>query len=153
METYERHRDGFTVSTDPARLAIGVIHAFLARSYWSPGVPEEVVARAIQNSLCFGLYSEDSQIGFARFVTDYARHTYLCDLFVLQESRRQGLGRWLTECAVNCPLIAGVRTICLDTRDAHGLYEKLRFTSLVKASDHMVLKFGMPWFRPQLAGE
>ena len=153
MDGYERPRDEYRVSTDRDLLDIEVIHGFLERSYWSPGVTKDVVAKAVENSLCFGLYLEDAQIGFARFVTDYARHAYLCDVFVLPEFRGRKLGQWLVQCAVECPLINGVRTISLDTSDAHGLYEKLGFVAQANSTDHMALKFDMPWFRPELIDE
>ncbi|HUE14810.1 MAG TPA: GNAT family N-acetyltransferase [Planctomycetaceae bacterium] len=95
------HRDGFVVSTDPDLLALPLIHEFLSnRSYWAAGIPLEVVRRSTENSLCFGLYQDGRQIGFARVVTDRATFAYLGDVFVLEAARGQGLSKWLLECIV-----------------------------------------------------
>ena len=75
----EAHRGDYTISTNPARLEVAAIHAFLTRSYWSPGIPINVVSKAIRGSLCFGLYEKNTQVGFARVVTDRAIFAYLCD--------------------------------------------------------------------------
>lgn len=130
QETRTYTRNGHTIDTDSLRLDLGVIHGYLTQSYWSPGVPRDVVEKAIANSLCFGLYDDLRQVGFARVVTDYARFAYLCDLFVLKDHRGQGLGKWLVECVVECDLLEGIRVICLATSDAHGLYAQYGFASL-----------------------
>jgi len=97
--TSEWHRDGFTVSTDKARLDVELIHRFLAATYWARGIPAAVVRRAIDHSLCFGLYENaqdgERQVGFARVITDYATFAYLSDVFVLEAYRGRGLGDWL----------------------------------------------------------
>lgn len=91
-QVLEHHRGGFTVSTDPARLDVDAVHAFLTTSYWAEGIPRETVARSLRNSLCFGLYEGDHQAGLARVVTDGATFGYLCDVYVLPELRGRGLG-------------------------------------------------------------
>lgn len=123
-------RDEYLISTDPARLDIDVIHRFLTESYWAGGVPREVVKRSIEHSLPFGLYTENRQIGFARVITDYATFAYLADVFVLDEFRGEGLGKWLIEVVVSHPELAVLRRWMLATRDAHGLYRKSGFTEL-----------------------
>src|SRR5690349_25046692 len=87
--------DHYEISTAQARLDIDAIHAYLTRSYWSPGIPREIVERAARNSLCFGLYetSSGAQVGFTRVVTDNATFAYLCDVYVLEEHRGRGLGK------------------------------------------------------------
>ncbi|HEY4592829.1 MAG TPA: GNAT family N-acetyltransferase, partial [Thermoanaerobaculia bacterium] len=92
--SFERRREDFTVSTDPARLDVHSIHAFLVTSYWAEGIPREVLERALRNSLCFGLYAGERQIGLARVITDNATYAYLCDVYVLPEWRGRGLGLW-----------------------------------------------------------
>ena len=109
--------------------------------------------RAIENSLCFGLYEDERQIGFARIVTDYARHACHCDVFVLDTHRGKGLGKWLVECAIECPLIAGVRSIKPDTRDAQGLYAQFGFKESRATGGQMVRRFDMPWYRPEMMVE
>src|SRR5688572_14194141 len=99
---YERRNGAFTVSTDPSRLDAAAIHAYLCNeSYWAAGIPMEVVQRALEHSLCFGLYHEDRrQIGLARVVTDYATFAWLCDVYVLEEFRGAALGKWLMSCVM-----------------------------------------------------
>ena len=152
-ENRQYRRDQYTVDTDPDRLDLDVIHAYLTRSYWSPGVPREVVAKAIANSLSLGLYNSDGQIGFARVITDYARFAYLCDLFVLEPHRGQGLGQWLVECVLKCDLLDGIRGMTLATRDAHHLYAKCGFSQLEYPESMMEIKYEMPWFAPELLAE
>ncbi len=122
--------EDYTVSTDPHRLDVDVIHGFLAQSYWASGIPRAEVEKSIQNSLCFGLYYHEQQVGFARVVTDYTLHAYLCDVFVLPEHRGRGLGRWLMECVVSYPLLQNIRRMLLMTADAHEFYVKLGFHAL-----------------------
>jgi GNAT superfamily N-acetyltransferase len=127
----------YTVSTDPSRLQLAAIHAYLTRSYWSPGVPRQVVARAIANSLCFGVYLGEAQVGFARVVTDKATFAYLADVYVLEEHRRQGLSKRLVETIQAHPDLQGLRRFLLATRDAHGLYAQFGFAPLA-APDRMM---------------
>ena len=138
IEAYiEQVRGDYSVSTDPSRLDLAAIHAYLAASYWSPGLPLDVLQRAISGSLCFGLYHQDEQIGFARVITDRATFAYLCDVFVLDSHRGQGLGRWLMETVANHASLQGLRRFVLVTRDAHGLYAKLGFKPLAKPEGYM----------------
>jgi GNAT superfamily N-acetyltransferase len=127
---YEWQRGEYTISTDRGRLDLKTIHRFLTTSYWSEGVPLEVVRRAIEHSLCFGIYHRDQQVGFARLVTDYATFAYLTDVFVLDSFRGQGLGVWLLDVIVAHPDVQGLRRWVLATKDAHTLYEKVGFSPL-----------------------
>ena len=123
----EWRRDGFLITTDPARFDIDAIFEFLTASYWSPGISRDLVEQGIANSLAFGLMTADGeQAGFLRLVTDYATFAWLCDVFVLEPHRGQGLGKWLVETAVGHPDVAGLRFL-LATYDAHGLYEQFGF--------------------------
>ena len=123
-------RDGYTLSTDPAKLDVAAMHAYLSRSYWSPGVPLEIVAAAAKNSLCFGLYDpQGKQVGFARVVTDHATFAYLCDVYVLEEHRGKGLGKWMVETVCAHPALTGARRVMLGTRDAHELYRRHGFVA------------------------
>ena len=135
---FERTRGTFVVTTDPARLDLAAVHAFLASSYWSPGIPLAVVERATANSLCFSLLAaEGRQVGLARIITDGATFAYLCDVYVLPELRGQGLGLWLMQCVMDHPQLAALRRVSLVTRDAHALYRKVGFTSLANPAGHM----------------
>ncbi len=125
------HTSGeYEISCDAARLDIDAIHAFLSTTYWSPGVPREVVARAIGNSLCFGLYHGGAQVGFARVVTDRATFAYLADVYVLDAHRGRGLARRMMEAIDAHPQLQGLRRWMLATRDADALYAGFGFTAL-----------------------
>ena len=121
---------GIVVDDDPARLDMDVIHGFLANTYWSQGIPREVVERAVRNSLCFGLYDGDRQVGFARVVTDRATFAYLADVFVLESHRGRGLSKLLVAEILGHPSLQGLRRWILATRDAHSLYGQFGFKSL-----------------------
>jgi GNAT superfamily N-acetyltransferase len=120
----------YEISTDPARLDIDAIHAFLTQSYWSPGIPRATVARAIANSLCFGAFWQGQQVGFARVVTDKTTFAYLCDVYVLEAHRGHGLSKQLMVHVMQHPDLQGLRRMMLATRDAHGLYAQYGFTAL-----------------------
>lgn len=121
--------DAYEISTDPARLDIDAMHAYLARCYWSPGIPRETVARAARHSLCFGVYERATakQVGLARVVTDHATFAYLCDVYVLEEHQGRGLGKRLLDAVMAHPALTGARRVMLGTRDAHGLYARHGF--------------------------
>ena len=119
------------VDTDPARLDRDLIHRWLAgESYWAKDMPREVLDRAIGNSLCFGAYLGDEQVGFARLVTDRATFAYLADVFVLEAHRGQGHAKTLMDAVMAHPEVQGLRRMMLVTRDAHGLYAQYGFTAL-----------------------
>src|SRR5687767_9642192 len=123
----------FEISTDRQRLDRGMIHEFLSReSYWAQGRSLEVVNRGIEHSLSFGIYRGPQQIGFARVVTDYATFAWLADVFVLEEYRRQGLGKWLIEVILAHPQLQGFRRWALATKDAHELYRSFGFNELMR---------------------
>jgi GNAT superfamily N-acetyltransferase len=120
--------DGYLISTDPARIDRHAVHAFLATSYWSPGIPFELVDRAIDRSIPFGLYAPDGeQAGFARAVTDGAAFGYLADVFIVEAHRGRGLGKWLVGTVLDHPDMASVRRLVLATGDAHSLYARFGF--------------------------
>jgi GNAT superfamily N-acetyltransferase len=149
----EYRRDPFCISTDPTRLDLDVIHGFLTHSYWSPGIPREVIAAALQASLCFGLYHGDAQVGLARVLTDYATFAYLCDVFVLKSHRGHGLGVWLMECVTATLAPTGIRTFLLATRDAHDLYRKVGFEPLPNTERWMMIRYPMTRQRPEMVIE
>lgn len=138
-EILEYREGDFTISTDKTRLDIPVIHTYLSEdAYWSRAIPREVVERGIENSLCFGLYQGEVQAGFARVISDYASFAYLCDVFILEPYRAQGLGKWLMSCIVSHPALQGLRNFLLFTKDAHGLYAKYGFTLVANPERIMV---------------
>jgi len=119
----------YSISTDRTRLDAALVHRYLAGdSYWARGVPLEVVQRAIRNSLCFGLYNDDLQVGFARVVTDASTFAYLADVFIIPGHRGIGLGKQLMAAVMAHPDLQGLRRFMLATRDAHGLYRQFGFS-------------------------
>lgn len=127
----EWQRGEYTVSTDNNRLDIRTIHDFMAnRSYWALGRPIETMQRALDNSLNFGLYKDQQQIGFARVVTDYATFAWIADVFVLPAHRGKGLSKWLMELILSHPDLQGFCRWVLATKDAHNLYARFGFIAL-----------------------
>ena len=141
--TQSWHRDRYEISTDPTRINRDLTHRFLSEeAYWSPGVARATVEKAIDNSIVFGIYREQEQVGFARVVSDYATFAWLCDVFVLPEHRGTGIGKWLMECVIAHPELQGLRRFMLATRDAHGLYAQYGFTPV--AVDRFMEKRDQP---------
>lgn len=134
----EAQREGYVISTNKTRLNVSAIHAYLTRSYWSPGIPRAIVEKAIAGSLCFGLFTEQgNQIGFARAITDGATFAYLADVYVLEEHRGKGLGKWIVDTILAHPSLQGLRRILLATRDAHALYAPFGFKPLATPQSFM----------------
>ena len=123
-------KDRFYISTEKEKMDIDLIHSFLTRSYWAEGISKEIVSRSIDGALCFGVFENDKQVGFARMITDRATFAYLADVFILEEYRGLGLSKWLMEVIMSYPDLRGLRRMMLATRDAHELYKKFGFTSL-----------------------
>lgn len=120
--------NGFSVSTEHKDLDFEFIYAFISDSYWAKGIPQDVLRKAIDNSLVFGVYTAcGNQVGFARVVTDKATFAYLADVFIDESHQGLGLGRLLMDNIASHPELQGVRRFMLATRDAHGLYEKYGF--------------------------
>ena len=130
----------YEISDDPARLDVGLIHGFLAASYWAEGRSRETVERSIANSLCFGVYYGGQQVGFARVVSDRAVFAYLMDVFVLPEHRGRGVGKSLIREVLSHPDLQGLRLFALRTRDAHGLYAQFGFGPLPDPESLMVVQ-------------
>ncbi|MES2372022.1 MAG: GNAT family N-acetyltransferase [Bacteroidota bacterium] len=132
-------KDGYTVSTDAAKLDLAVIHQYLSRdSYWAQNIPLEVVERSVANSFCFGVYHNNQQVGFARLVTDKATFAYLADVFILPEHRGKGLSKWLMTVIHSHPEMQGLRRWLLGTKDAHDLYKQFGWEPL---PEEMVPRF------------
>lgn len=133
-------RGAYTITTDPARLDVAAIADYLGRSYWANMRPRAMIDLSLRHSLNFGLYYTPSpgdgegeqQVGLARIVTDYAVFAYLCDVYILEEHRGNGLGKWLIDTMINDPALRYVARIMLATRDAHGLYAQYGFGPFAK---------------------
>lgn len=127
----------YTITTEATRIDVKAAHAFLTQSYWSPGVPIEIVERAIRNSLCFAILKNGQQVGFGRVVTDKATFAYLADVYILDEHRGRGLSKRLIEEVLKHPDLQGLRRFLLATKDAHGLYSQFGFKELANPSRMM----------------
>jgi GNAT superfamily N-acetyltransferase len=131
------HSDHLIIDTDRRKLDFELIHHFLGSSYWAAGIPREVVQRSIENSLCFGVYEGERQVGFARVITDYATFAWLADVFIVESHRGRGLSKRLMEAIFAEPRLQGLRRWMLATRDAHALYSRYGFRPLA-APDRMM---------------
>ncbi|MGA2758736.1 MAG: GNAT family N-acetyltransferase [Candidatus Cybelea sp.] len=132
-------RDGFFISTDPARLDLDAIERLLGSAYWASQRSRAATDVAVKNSLCFGLYEARSgrQIGMSRVVTDYSTFAWLCDVIIEEEHRGKGLGTWMIEAVLADPRVIHVGRWILATSDAHRLYERFGFTPMAHADRWM----------------
>ncbi len=127
--------DKYRISTEPQLLDIAMIHDFLStKAYWSLKIPKETVIRSIEHSLCFGVYKNSEQVGFARVVSDYSTIAYLGDVFILEAHRGKGLSKILMKAIMNHVSLQGLRRWILLTGDAHGLYKKFGWKELADSS-------------------
>ena len=123
-------KDNIQINTDKQKMDIDFIHAFLTLSYWAEGISKETIKKSIEGSMCFGIFDEGKQIGFARMITDKATFAYLADVFIDENYRGKGLSKQLMEAIMAHPDLQGLRRILLATRDAHSLYAQFGFTPL-----------------------
>jgi GNAT superfamily N-acetyltransferase len=134
-------RDAYSISDEPERLQPEVIVEYLARAYWSNQRPRAVIEKSLKHSLCFGVYEgsyeNQTQIGFARVVSDHATFAYLADVFILESHQGHGLGKWLVQTILEHPDLQGLRRWMLATRDAHGLYAQFGFVPLENPDRYM----------------
>ncbi len=122
-------RNRFRISTNTEEFNLSYIHHYLSHdSYWASGIPMDTVKRSIANSLCFGVFEKDKQVGFARVISDRATFAYLADVFIEASYRGLGLSKLLMETIMGYPELQHLRNWLLMTRDAHRLYEQYGFT-------------------------
>lgn len=142
MDSNRVTKDGFFISEDRKLLQLERIHLFLSKhTYWAQDIPKEYVAKAIENSLCFGVYNQSKQqIGFARVVTDYATFAYICDVYIEDIFRGHGLSKLLMQTIMKHAALKNLRRICLATKDAHKLYEKFGFEATKTPENWMEIK-------------
>ena len=147
----EWQKEQYTISTDRAKLDVVMIHHFLyTTAYWAVGRPMIVVRKSIENSLCFGLFDGDQQVGFSRMVTDSATFGWLCDVFILPSHRGRGLGKWLLECIMDHPDVKRLRRVVLSSRDAQEFYMKYGGFRQLHYPDNWMEKFtDTPFRKPE----
>lgn len=124
---FRREWDSFIISTDPDVLDASAVFGFLAQVQWWTGLTHESLDRALRNSLCFSLLEDGRQIGVARVITDCVTYAYLCDVYIVEERRRQGLGSWLIRCVLEHPDLKHLKRVALITHDAQPFYLSLDF--------------------------
>ena len=127
---YQIQQGEYIISTDRRKLNIEVIHGYLKNAYWSKNKPKALVQKSIKGSICFGVYHNKQQVGFARVITDLTTFGYLADVFIVPDYQGKGLGKLLIKTIMECPDLQGFRGWLLGTRDAHGLYAKYGFREL-----------------------
>jgi len=128
MNYDELIQQGYHISTDKSLLDFDMMFNYLSKeSYWNKGIPAEVLRKALDNAMCFGVYHDKKQIGFAKVVTDKATFAYLADVFVLEQYRGLGLSKWLVQTIKAHPDLQTLRRWMLATADAHGLYAQFGF--------------------------
>ena len=128
----------YVISDEPGRLDVTAIHAFLTQVYWSEGIPLSTVARALQGSLCIGVYAPGgAQVGLVRVISDYATFAYVCDVYVLEGHRGRGLAKAALQAMMGHPKLQGLRRMELVTRDAHSLYSSFGFKGLFHPERYM----------------
>jgi GNAT superfamily N-acetyltransferase len=133
----EWRKKGFILTDERGRVNPGTVAHLLAGTHWGYRRPRPVVERLIENSLCFSLFRNTEQVGFARVVTDHSVFSWLSDLVISAGLRGQGLGKWLLQCILDHPAISGTQFV-LQTRDAHRLYESFGF----QRSDQLLTRPG-----------
>lgn len=121
--------DGYMVSGDKKLISPDRVCELLSQCYWAQDRSRETIEKSIENSLCWGVYFEGRQVGFARAVTDHATVYWLCDVIIDGQHRGNGLGKMLVDAVVNSSELSSLRGI-LATKDAHGLYEQYGFAKV-----------------------
>lgn len=138
----EKHINGYLFSTDKEKLQHSYIHHFLSEeSYWAKNIPIHIVEKAIEGSICFGVYDKQQQIGFARIITDHATFGYLADVFIDKDYRSKGLSKELINFITEQPFIKTLRRFMLATKDAHSLYAQFGFNALKEPDRFMEIKY------------
>ena len=138
----EKTIDSYLISNNKLKLDIAYIHNYLSNeSYWAKNIPFEIVKKSIEGSLCFGIYLNDQQIGFARIITDGATFGYLADVFIDKNYRGQGLSKHLMAFIMQQDVVKGLRRFMLATLDAHSLYAQFGFESQEGNKRLMGIKF------------
>jgi len=136
----EISENGFIFSDNKELLRIDAVHQFLSKeSYWAKNIPLETVKKSIENSLCFGIYKDNEQVGFARWITDKATFAYLCDVYITEKYRGLGLSKKLMTFMIFHPDLQGLRRYQLATLDAHELYRQFGFSELKNPERQMAI--------------
>lgn len=142
----EIKENDFIFSDDKQKIDPIAVHHYLStKSYWAKDIPLEVVQRSIDNSLCFGIYKDTRQVGFARWITDKATFGYLADVYVEEQYRGLGLSKKLISLMMFHKDLQGLRRYVLATVDAHGLYARYGFKAIENPERMMAIVINDPY--------
>ncbi len=131
--------NGFSISTDPSKLDMDFIHQFLSEeSYWAKGSGRDDVEASLEGELCYGVYENGNQIGFASVTSDFSSFAYISDVFIHEKHRGKGFSKWLMESILSHPGLNNLSEWMLITDSAYGLYEKFGFKRVPGSADQMV---------------
>jgi GNAT superfamily N-acetyltransferase len=123
--------EGYRISGQFDELDLNAVYRFISTSYWAQEIPKARLEKALANSLCFGVFTQQNeQVGFARMITDYATFAYLADVYIEPQHRGIGLSKWLMSEIHSHPELQHLRRMLLATRDAHGLYQQYGYQPL-----------------------
>jgi GNAT superfamily N-acetyltransferase len=137
----------YTISTDKSKIDYDLVYNYLSKeSYWSKNIPLDVVKKGIENSVCFSIFYNEEQIGFARVITDKATFGYIADVFIIESHRGKGLSKLLMQYILDYAELQGFRSWMLATKDAHGLYEKFGF-KLTSDTTRIMRKQGIEGYK------
>lgn len=132
---------GYSLSDRECDMQVDMIHAYLTNSYWAQGIPMDIVAQSIANSVCVGIFHDGDQVAFARLITDCATFAYLADVFVMEEHRGKGLSKALLNHLHSIPQLSKIRRWALFTKDAQGLYTQFDWQEYPHPERFMVRDF------------
>ena len=136
---------GYRITTELTELDFSTIYNEISNSYWAKGIPAELLNKALNNSLCFGVLDKDNNtVAFARMITDQATFAYLADVFVVENERGKGISKWLVATIKSHPELQGLRRMMLATRDAHGLYQQFGFDNVSNEEAKMLMQIRDP---------
>lgn len=139
-DTFLRQSGDYTVQastngTDGMDAA--AVCSFLQATSWAKGFSAEQLQEAFRNSLCFSLFTDERQIGFARVITDRVTFAYVCDVYIAEEFRGRGLGTFLMQCTLEHPAVSTLRRVALITHDAQKFYRRMGFGPSAQADSYM----------------
>jgi GNAT superfamily N-acetyltransferase len=135
----------YVIDDDRARLDLDRVVCWLADSYWARLTPEAAVRRSWQMSgVVLGLYHGETMVGCARAVTDFARFSYLSDVYVEPDHRGHGLGRWLVQTMIEHPEVQGVRWVLHTRSYTARLYEDFGFEVIADSPNETVMQRPKP---------
>lgn len=131
--------ENLIITSDKEQLDLEFITDFISQSYWAKDRSPETMQTCIDNSLNFGMFLDEKQIGYARVVTDYAQFAYLMDVFIDQAHQGKGYSKRLMAHILETGSLKAVKVWRLATSDAHELYRKFGFKELANPEKLMEL--------------